>query len=224
MIRTVDVLLPLPIDQLFSYAIKENTEILIGDYVVVPFGKKRLIGIVWKYGGKGNRELKFIEQKIDLPNIRPKLIEFAEWVARYNLIPIGMLAKMIMGGVLKVDQVNKLVCTEQKQEISNISCRLSAEQQIASDKIISNLNGYSVTLLDGETGSGKTEVYLSVVAQLIKNYSSPSTVLGAAQTLSFQCADVGIQERKLVSSMQLYECYNIRLLSNNCILDTNFLS
>ncbi len=214
MIRTVDVLLPLPIDQLFSYAIKENTEILIGDYVVVPFGKKRLIGIVWKYGGKGNRELKFIEQKIDLPNIRPKLIEFAEWVARYNLIPIGMLAKMIMGGVLKVDQVNKLVCTEQKQEISNISCRLSAEQQIASDKIISNLNGYSVTLLDGETGSGKTEVYLSVVAQLIKNYSSPSTVLGAAQTLSFQCADVGIQERKLVSSMQLYECYNIRLLSN----------
>ncbi|GFR24454.1 primosomal protein N' [Trichonephila clavata] len=186
MTRTVDVLLPLPIDQLFSYAIEENTEILLGDYVVVPFGKKRLIGIVWKYSDKSNRELKFIEQKIDLPNIRPKLIAFAEWVAQYNLIPIGMLAKVIMGGVLKVNQIDKLVCAKQKQEISEISCQLSPEQQIASDKIISSLNEYSVTLLDGETGSGKTEVYLSVIAQLIKNYTA---VPNAAQTLPSQCPE-----------------------------------
>ncbi|WP_353277963.1 primosomal protein N' [Wolbachia endosymbiont (group A) of Agelastica alni] len=172
MTRTVDVLLPLPIDQLFSYAVEENTEILLGDYVVVPFGKKRLIGIVWKYSDKSGRALKFIEQKIDLPNIRPKLIAFAEWVAQYNLIPIGMLAKVIMGGVLKVNQIDKLVCVEQKQEISEISCKLSPEQQEASSRIISNLNKYSVTLLDGETGSGKTEVYLSVIAQLIKGDSN----------------------------------------------------
>ncbi|MFP3020083.1 MAG: primosomal protein N' [Wolbachia sp.] len=172
MARTVDVLLPLPIDQLFSYAVEENTEILLGDYVVVPFGKKRLIGIVWKYSDKSGRALKFIEQKIDLPNIRPKLITFAEWVAQYNVMPIGMLAKVIMGGVLKVNQIDKLVCVEQKQEISEISCQLNPEQQIASDKIISSLNEYSVTLLDGETGSGKTEVYLSVIAQLIKGDSN----------------------------------------------------
>ncbi|MGL9778928.1 MAG: replication restart helicase PriA [Wolbachia sp.] len=186
MTRTVDVLLPLPIDQLFSYAVEENTEVSVGDYVVVPFGKKRLIGIVWKYGDKSGRALKFIEQKIDLPNIRPKLIAFAEWVAQYNLIPIGMLAKVIMGGVLKVNQIDKLVCAKQKQEISEISCQLSPEQQIASDKIISSLNEYSVTLLDGETGSGKTEVYLSVIAQLIKNYTA---VPNAAQTLPSQCPE-----------------------------------
>ncbi len=191
MAKTVDVLLSLPIDQLFSYAIEENTEILLGDYVVVPFGKKRLIGIVWKYSDKSNRELKFIEQKIDLPNIRPKLIAFAEWVAQYNLIPIGMLAKVIMGGVLKVNHIDKLVCVEQKQETSEISCQLSPEQQIASDKIISNLNEYSVTLLDGETGSGKTEVYLSVIAQLIKNYTA---VPNAAQTLPSQCPETQLYE------------------------------
>lgn len=177
MARTVDVLLPLPIDQLFSYAIEENTEILLGDYVVVPFGKKRLIGIVWKYSDKSNRELKFIEQKIDLPNIRPKLIVFAEWVAQYNLIPIGMLAKVIMGGVLKVNHIDKLVCVEQKQETSEMSCQLSPEQQIASDKIISNLNEYSVTLLDGETGSGKTEVYLSAVAKLVETVNSAQILI-----------------------------------------------
>ncbi|MFT4327636.1 MAG: primosomal protein N' [Wolbachia pipientis] len=168
MAKTVDVLLPLPIDQLFSYAIEEDTEVSIGDYVVVPFGRKRLIGIVWRESSKSDRELKFIEQKIDLPSIRPKLIEFAEWVAQYNVIPIGMLAKVVMGGVLKVNQIDKLVCTKQKQEISEIDYQLSLEQQVARDKIISNLNEYSVTLLDGETGSGKTEVYLSVIARLIE--------------------------------------------------------
>ncbi|WP_375603779.1 primosomal protein N' [Wolbachia endosymbiont of Anurida maritima] len=177
MTRTVDVLLPLPIDQLFSYAIEENTEISIGDYVVVPFGKKRLIGIVWRYSDKSDRKLKFIEQKIDLPNIRPKLIAFAEWVAQYNLIPIGMLAKVIMGGVLKVNHIDKLVCAKQKQEISEISCQLNPEQQIASDKIISSLNEYSVTLLDGETGSGKTEVYLSVVAKLVETVNSAQILI-----------------------------------------------
>ncbi|WP_349967461.1 primosomal protein N' [Wolbachia endosymbiont of Armadillidium arcangelii] len=172
MTRIVEILLPLPIDQLFSYAVEEDTEVSIGDYVVVPFGRKRLIGIVWKCSDKSDRELKCIKQKVDLPSIRPKLIEFAEWVAQYNVIPIGMLAKVIMGGVLKVNQIDKLVYAEQKQEISKIDYKLNSEQQIARDKIISNLNEYSVTLLDGETGSGKTEVYLSVITELIKNYST----------------------------------------------------
>ena len=219
MAKTVDVLLPLPIDQLFSYAIEENTEILLGDYVVVPFGKKRLIGIVWKYSDKSNRELKFIEQKIDLPNIRPKLIAFAEWVAQYNLIPVGMLAKVIMGGVLKVNHIDKLVCAKQKQEISEISCQLSPEQQVASDKIISSLNEYSVTLLDGETGSGKTEVYLSVIAQLIKNYTA---VPNAAQTLPSQCpetqlyehCDLGLPRGCYPSSLTLGSSFSYNLITN----------
>lgn len=177
MTRTVDVLLPLPIDQLFSYIVEENTEISIGDYVVVPFGRKHLIGIVWKYSSKSDRVLKYIEQKSDLPSIRPKLIEFAEWVAQYNVIPIGMLAKAIMGGVLKVNQIDKLGCTKQKQEISKIDYQLNPEQQAARDKIISNLNEYSVTLLDGETGSGKTEVYLSVITRLIETVNDAQILI-----------------------------------------------
>ncbi len=202
MTRTVDVLLPLPIDQLFSYAVEEDTEVSIGDYVVVPFGRKRLIGTVWRESSKSDRELKFIEQKVDLPSIRPKLIEFAEWVAQYNVIPIGMLAKVIMGGVLKVNQIDKLVCTKQKQEISEIDYQLNPEQQAARDKIISNLNEYSVTLLDGETGSGKTEVYLSVIAQLIKNHSI------------YEHCDLGLRVRCHPSAHTLGSSFSYNLITN----------
>ncbi|QKX01428.1 primosomal protein N' [Wolbachia endosymbiont of Cruorifilaria tuberocauda] len=213
MVKIVDVLLPLPIDQLFSYEIGENTEISVGDYVVVPFSKKRLIGIVWKYGMENSRKLKLIEQKINLPSVRPKLIAFAEWVARYNLIPIGMLAKAIMGGVLRVNQIYRSVCAEQKHGVSKKKCRLSIEQQTASDIILKNLNKYSVTLLDGETGSGKTEVYLSVIEHLIGNYNASHTVQNDTQTLPSLCTGTRIQKKKLVSSVQLCKHCNIRALS-----------
>ncbi|WP_175837318.1 replication restart helicase PriA [Wolbachia endosymbiont of Litomosoides sigmodontis] len=216
MVRTVDVLLPLPIDRLFSYVVEENTEVSVGDYVVVPLGKKRLIGIVWKCSDKNDQELKFIEQKINLPNIRLKLIVFAEWVAQYNVIPLGMLAKMIMGGVLKVNHLDKLFYVEQGQKISEINYQLSSEQQIASNKIVSNLNKYSVTLLDGETGSGKTEVYLSVIAQLIKNYSSTPAVSSAVQMLSFQYQDTQLYKH---CDLVLPEWYH----PNTLALGFNFL-
>lgn len=175
--KVISVLLPLSIDQLFLYAVEEGIKISPGNYVVVPFGRKRVMGIVWQDGNPTDRELKFIEQKIDLPNIRPKLKIFAEWVSRYNLIPIGMLAKVIMGGVLKVNDLKKLIHVEKEEKIGGINYQLNNEQQAASDRIIKNLNTYLVTVLDGETGSGKTEVYLNVIAELIKNKNNAQILI-----------------------------------------------
>ncbi|WP_333023983.1 replication restart helicase PriA [Wolbachia endosymbiont of Pentidionis agamae] len=175
--KIIDVLLPLPINQLFSYVIQNNAEVSVGDYVIVPFGKKKLIGIVWQYSNRTDRELKFIEQKVNLQCVRIQLIKFIKWVAQYNLIPTGMLAKMLIGGALKINNLDKLSCIEQKREIDEINYQLSSEQQEASNKIINNLGKYSVTLLDGETGSGKTEVYLSVIANLISVEASAQVLI-----------------------------------------------
>jgi primosomal protein N' (replication factor Y) len=42
--------------------------------------------------------------------------------------------------------------------------RLTPDQRAAADSLIANANGFSVTLLDGVTGSGKTEVYFEAIA------------------------------------------------------------
>ncbi|MBV0899828.1 MAG: primosomal protein N' [Wolbachia endosymbiont of Fragariocoptes setiger] len=175
--KVIAVLLPLPVNQSFLYTVDNDNYIVAGDYVVVPFGHKRLIGIVWQLNIQTTRKLKYIEQKIDLPNITAKLKAFAEWVADYNLIPVGILVKMIMGGVIKISNIDKLVYTNQKQQIKKVNYQLNSAQQVAKNKITTNLNSYSVTLLDGETGSGKTEVYLSVILELIKAESNAQILI-----------------------------------------------
>ncbi|XP_076246347.1 replication restart protein PriA-like [Calliopsis andreniformis] len=126
-IKTVDVL-PLPISQLFSNAVEENTEASVTELRG---------GVIWQKTLNRN----CLEKQ-------PKLIAFAEWVAPYNVMPTCMLAKVIMGGVLKVNQTDKLVCFGQKQEISEICCQFNPEQQIAR--------------------SGKTEGYSSAIAKLVE--------------------------------------------------------
>ncbi|MGL9682203.1 MAG: hypothetical protein ACR5K2_04590 [Wolbachia sp.] len=70
-----------------------------------------------------------------------------------------------------------MVCVEKDQKISEISSQLSHEQQIVGDKITINLNEYSVTLFDCETGSEKTEVYLSVITKLVNTVTDVQVLI-----------------------------------------------
>lgn len=232
----VGVLLPLPFDKPFDYKIE--TEVEIGQIVEVPFGKDKQIGVIYKLEATSDLEISKIKSIIkvfDFPPISKTMLKFIEWVATYNMAPIGLVLKMVISvrsvfepspmtilyklsgktlaeaklknsdarwhvmdllkhapytrqeiakgagvsqSVIKtlIDaQVLEPVYIENKREflepVGNfIKVDLTTEQQNAANYLCQKINnGFSVTLLDGVTGSGKTEVYFEAVAKAIEN-------------------------------------------------------
>ncbi len=79
---------------------------------------------------------------------------------------------MEKGLVVKGEQSSLQVRFDKKKEVDlygkDRPLTLNTEQQHAFDAISSLANGYSTTLLEGVTGSGKTEIYLQLIAEALK--------------------------------------------------------
>ena len=169
---TVQILLPIAIDRPFDYALPSDIGSALGDLVEVPFRGKTAIGMVWGkeetgYSGK----LKEVIRRLDLPAISLENREFVTWVSRYNLAPLGMVLKMVLP--VPLEQRTKARKTleigvpnlDQQGTVS-----LSEDQEAAADAIQKAIEtgNFQTFLLDGVTGSGKTEVYLSAMQAALK--------------------------------------------------------
>ncbi len=99
--RSVPVLMPVALDQTYDYLVPAGVEVAPGRFVLVPFGPQTRIGIVWD-SPRGEakpldpKKLKAIGSILEAPPIPEIAMRFAEWVARYSLAPLGMVARMMM--------------------------------------------------------------------------------------------------------------------------------
>ena len=92
--RYCEVALPVPLHSTFTYAVPTffNGQSLVGRRVVVPFGKRAMIGVGIAESDRPPNvvQIKEIAELMDqLPALPPKLIELGHWISRYYLAPIG---------------------------------------------------------------------------------------------------------------------------------------
>ena len=234
--KIVGILPALPFDKPFDY--KVDREVSRGQIVEIPFGKIKQIGIVYSLNASSDiteDKIKSVSKYFDFPPLKEDLISFIEWVAKYNMAPLGMVLKMVLSvrsvfepspmsvlytlsgktlaeaklknsdarwhvmdllkhapytrqeiaagagvsqSVIKtlIDaEVLKPIYVENKAEFLEpvgdyTKVDLTAEQQHAADILCQKVDsGFSVTLLDGVTGSGKTEVYFEAVAKTLES-------------------------------------------------------
>ena len=167
----VKVVLPLASDG-YDYIVPENLELCVGDFVRVPLRNKEEVGVVFSEKKEPldydiSRVRKIIS-KVKNYKLLPTQIEFVLRVADYNLTQVGNVLKMVMG----FDEVFSSTIPRVKKTNYNptyVSPELSPEQKNAVDVLSKKLcSGFSVSLLDGITGSGKTEVYFNVINEALK--------------------------------------------------------
>jgi primosomal protein N' (replication factor Y) (superfamily II helicase) len=245
--RAVPVLLPVALDQTYDYlmpdaALDGDAPPAPGAFVLVPFGAQSRIGIVWSHPvsepGKAPKpvkpgRMKTIDTVLDVPPLPLISLQFAEWIARYTLGPLGMVARMMMSATAAFEPVkprfgvtivpgapaparmtpertraleiaadglirakstlsqeagctlaviNGLVAAGQLADVAipkkrfakpradHHATQFTPDQERAVEGLRAAVDGgvYSATLLDGVTGSGKTEVYFEAVARTLE--------------------------------------------------------
>ena len=181
-LKKIAILLPVPFDQTFTYQVPEALTVGRGDYVQVSFGSRTLIGVVWGEAEDVAEEvpapagevitktraaytLKPILKKKDLPPLTDQTRQFIEWVSQYYLSPLGLVLKMVMAEPSVFKERKRKTSKEAPALQPRVPVVLSEAQQHCASFLAERLNGFHTVLLEGATGSGKTEVYLELIKE-----------------------------------------------------------
>ena len=174
------VALPVATGSAFDYWVPAGLAVERGSVVRVRLAKRALIGVVVDIATTtdvAQERLQPIHEIVgDLPPLAEDLLVLAAFVADYYQEPLGLvLSQMIpplgKGGATRAGAVRALssaLCST-SPAAANTASRptLNTEQQRAVVAIEQAHGRYTPFLLDGITGSGKTEVYLAAAAQCI---------------------------------------------------------
>ena len=222
----------MPLPEAFDYAEPEGMALAVGDVVLAPLGPRQVAGVVTglRDAMGGNRPLRPLISRYDMPALPAGALAFIEWAARYSVDSPGLPLHMTLRGArapqarperrlvptgkaparptparLKVMEilgqgaattgadlarragvsasVIKGLVDEGVLELAleapdpsfpepdpeRPSTYLNPSQAAAVEalKPMMGEGGFQAALLDGVTGSGKTEVYLEAVAEVL---------------------------------------------------------
>lgn len=169
--KIISVALPVPLEQDFSYLYSGDSEILVNQIVKVSFRHRMTFGVVTQIQNVTDQDiskLKTIESVTDFV-MKKQMMEFISFVAEYNIIPRGMVLKMALSAP-KAFEHNPRAHADKipKVEEGATLATLSEEQKNAYLSLKENSDkSFSISVLEGVTGSGKTEVYLTLIEDAI---------------------------------------------------------
>src|SRR5689334_19350679 len=147
-----DVAVPVPLDAPFTYRIPPGACIATGSRVVVPFGRKRLVGIVTELHDRPPRVTakNVLESPdSDLPALTPELLRLGKWISEYYLAPVGEVFRTMLplnaefrrSVVYQLTEDGELVLHVAGAAGSPARSRRTAEEEAAEFRALEYLSG-----------------------------------------------------------------------------------
>ncbi|WP_342708590.1 primosomal protein N' [Bradyrhizobium sp. B124] len=98
--RVVDVLVPVALNQTYSYRVPRGMELAPGDVICVPLGPREVVAVVWAENARPDprlhNRLKDVSEKLDVRPLRAELRQLVDWVSTYTLSARGMVLRMTL--------------------------------------------------------------------------------------------------------------------------------
>jgi len=162
----LQVALPRPLPQAFDYAAPAGQAAgpdWLGCRVWVPFGRSRLVGVVVGSGPAATAgPLKPVEARLDVePLFTAETWDLLNFVARYYHAPFGEVWATALPTPLREGKPLPVARPARPRPPTD-GPPLNSDQQ-AAVAAIAAVDGFAGFLLEGVTGSGKTEVYLAAI-------------------------------------------------------------
>ena len=159
------------IDKSFSYRIPEDMLLHVGDPVLVPFGrgkKKAYVLSIHERVCFPEEKIKDIDSVLDKEfSVEEELLSLAVWMSREYGTGLNQCLKTVIPVKKKVKKRGKPTELLWKAEEAPLS--LTKEQANVLEGIkLAFSKGEKAALLFGVTGSGKTEVYLKLMEEIIR--------------------------------------------------------
>ena len=101
-----DLILPVPLQGLFTYAVPESMTVVTGCRVLVTFGRTKYLGVVMRLHDKKpeDYEVKPVLQVLDaMPIVMEQQLKLWQWISDYYLSPIGDVYKAALPAGLKAE-------------------------------------------------------------------------------------------------------------------------
>ena len=165
------VALDLPLHRLFDYVAATASTSDIGLRVRVPFGRSEKLGVIVDVVGESDWPLDQLkpagEILRDLPPLPADFFKLCEFASTYYQAAFGeVVLQALPVGLKRLDPPDRRQARASKKP-EPIQPPALTEEQTTALAAIDPAAGFSVNLLHGVTGSGKTEVYLRLVEQAL---------------------------------------------------------
>ena len=169
----VRVALDVPLQKVFEYSLPGGVAARVGDCVAVRFGAQQRVGVVVEEGVTPQlpaARVKLISAlRDDAPRLPGDWLALMRFLSGYYQRPFG---ETVIGALPpRLRSIRPLPRKALKQEPQPVGSRFVSRHELTdtqADVIHRVGDGFNAFLLHGVTGSGKTEVYLHLVAKALE--------------------------------------------------------